>query len=301
MKKLIIFVILIVVFVHFSCINDSGKISVENEPYSIYTEIKDGIFFERLNATEHSIFFAENADADCEDRQYIIEDKLIFRYGYCDGYIAYHWNDLTNGSSKKQNTRSINSVDYTIKNDSITIFDTKSNKRYNFSNQDEFNDYCINNDIYFEWRFSNGFELNNVAKLNKKSAWEINKFTSRSLTGFVVKDNKTLFEGYISDVYYDNNVIMFRLQIPSTDLLEFRDLSFDELDVSFEKPIGKYKISLLLLYEDIYYDSYIIINGATDEVMQFRNKTEAEEMVSQISRENQSGENQSGHGSMIDN
>ncbi len=284
MKKIIIFVILIVVFVLSSCTNDSEKISVENEPYSIYTEIEDGIFFERRSATQHSIIFTENVDS--EDRQYIIKDKLIFRYGYCDGYIAYHWNDLTGGSSKKQNTRSINSVDYTIKNDSITIFDTKSNKRYNFSNQDEFNDYCINNDIYFEWRFSNGLELNNVAKLNKKSAWEINKFNGVSFTGFVVKDNKTLFEGYISDVYYDNNVIMFRLQIPTTDLLEFRDLSFDELDVSFEKPIGKYKLSYPFMYEDIYYDSYIIINGATDEIMQFRNKTEAEEMVSQISREN---------------
>lgn len=268
---LVIFIITVFTF----CKQDATD---ESEPFSVYTEIADGVFFERWSATEHSIFFAKRTDST--ERKYIIKDQLIFRFGYNDGYLAYHWNEISQDVSKDDDVRVINSVEYAIIKDYITVYNVESEEYYDFFNQDEFNEYCRKNDLYFDWHFSHGNSLNTVARSEKNTVWEIADFTSESLTGFVLKDGKVVYEGFISDVTHDDDFVCFRLQVPDKSLLEFRDLDLDNLSIPFVEPIGKYMTApFYLAYEDIYYDKYILIDTTTDEVVQFSDKAEVKKVL----------------------
>ncbi len=265
MKKIIAFLLVISlsVFITGSC----QKENVNNSTYSIFTEIADGIYFERLSENKNSIFFGNDIEyyVESENTKYIIRDKLIIRYGYSkSGFVAYHWNELSENLLENKNVRYISNREYSIVKDLFTVYDIENDLYYDFNTQSEFLDFCEKKDLYFKWKYSNGFDFISAFKSNYGDTWEIIKFDSLSLYSFVLKNGEVLYEGYISEISTDDQkYLTFRLQVPDKKVLEFQNLSFEGLNVSFNTVVGKYKTSPFW-HEDIYYDKYIRIDTQND-------------------------------------
>lgn len=260
MKKLLLFlsVFLIVLFAG-SC----QKETVDDSSYSTFTEITDGIYFERFSETKHSIFFGNDIEyyIDIEDTKFIVRDKLIIRYGYSQlGFIAYHWNELSENLSESKNVRFISNREYSIVKDLFTVYDIENDLYYDFNTQSEFLDFCEKKDLFFKWKYSNGFDFVSVFESNNGDLWEIIKFDSSSLYSFVLKNGEVLYEGYISDISTDaQGNLTFKLQVPDKKVLEFQNLSFEGLNISFDAVVGEHKTNPFLS-EDIYYDKYVRID-----------------------------------------
>ncbi len=256
MKKCLFVLICVVLFLVF--LGSCNRSQEKEEPYSIYTKITEGVFLEHVSKTDNSIFFSQ--DLESGKRSYIIESKLIYRYSYENDLIAYHWNELSDNISENSVIRSVNSSQYSIESDFFTIFDLNSKTYNNFYTQKDFLDYCKKEKVDFIWEYPNGFTIKKIAETHDSDKWCVYDFDTESLCGYIVKNNEIVYEGYVSDVILDNQgILTFRLQIPHKSLLEFQDLSFNDLNVSFNKVVGKYK-TFPLLYEDIYYDQYVRID-----------------------------------------
>lgn len=206
---------------------------------------------------------AKCADADDSERNYIVKDKYIFRYSVCGNYIAYHWNSLLEENTGNYPERVIDTSIYYIEIDYFTIYNLDDDTYSNFKTQKEFLDYCNQNNLLFEWTFTNSMDITKEYSATGKDKWEIYNFKSESLCGFVLKNGEVIYEGFISDVDIDGDILKFRLRVPDRSILEFNNLTFEDLDVNFEKVVSKKRISLLLLYEDIYFDKYINIDVST--------------------------------------
>lgn len=269
MKRFIAFLLVIslCVFVTGSC----QKENVNSSTSSLFTEITDGIYFERLSGTKNSIFFGNDIEnyVDIDNTKYVIQDKLIIRYGYNkSGFIAYHWNELSEKLLKNKSVRYISNKEYSIVKDLFTVYDIQNDLYYDFNTQSEFLDFCEKKDLYFNWKYSNGYDFISAFKSNDGDTWEIIKFDSSSLYGFVLKNGEVLFEGYISDISTDEQgYLTFRLLVPDKKVLEFQNLSFEGLNISFESVVGEYKTKpfsyqdkIYFLHQDMYYDKYIRID-----------------------------------------
>lgn len=249
------------IFLFVSC--DNSKEQKNEQIPSVWTEISDGVYFENYLGKEKSIFRAPKADTDDSERIYIVKDKYIFRYSVCDNYIAYHWNSLSDENTENYPKRVIDTSTYYIETDYFTIYNLDDNTYSNFKTQKEFLNYCNQNNLLFEWTFTNCMDITKNASAIGIDKWEIYNFKSESLCGFVLKNGEVVYEGFISDIDIDENFLKFRLRVPDRSILEFNNLKFEDLDVNFEKVVSKKKISLLLLYEDIYFDKYINIDIST--------------------------------------
>ncbi len=236
-------------------------------------QITESIYFKRSSDRKHSIYISNDNSAELSNRKYIVEDVLIFRYAYDDGFLVYHWNKLKPLNESTKNVRILNSVEYEITEDLFTAFDVSNNKYFDFETQTEMLEFCLENNIDLNWKFSNGFSYETVAKTQGNTVWSIEKSTSESLPGFVVKDNEVIYEGYLSDIYSDNkNILAFKLEIPSKNILEFTDLNYNELSVSFDEVV-KQRRELLFLTEDIYYSKYIIIDSTKETITEYDDLT----------------------------
>lgn len=267
MKKLLLFLIVfLIVFFAGSC----QKETVDNSSYSTFTEITDGIYFERFSERSHSILFGTDVEyyIEPEFTRFIIREKLIIRYGYCQsGFIAYHWNELSDNLTEDKNVRYISNREYCVVKDLFTVYDIENDLYYDFNTQREFLVFCKKNDLCFEWKSSNGSDFISIFNSSKEDSWEIMKFDSSSTYGFVLKNGEVLYEGYISDLSTDaQGNLAFRLQVPNKNVLEFQNLNFEGLNLSFDTVVGKRKIIPMLLYEDIYYDKYVSIDMQSSEV-----------------------------------
>lgn len=259
--------ILTLAFMIMTCFCACDKKTIDDEnvedvgDFSIHTNLSENIFFERLSSTENSIFIAKSEKTDESNRQYIIKNQLVFRFAYDNqGYVAYHWNELDFDIVDESDLRNVNNVTYEIKNDFFTVYDI-SNEIYNdFKTHADFLVFCKKNQLNFEWSYSNGFKIKELAVTEGKDIWRVCAFDSESLCGYVLKNDEVVYEGYIDDVDLQDGVLSFRLQVPHKSKLEFNQLTFDGLNVRFDETVGKKKISALLLYEDIYYDEYIYID-----------------------------------------
>lgn len=263
----LLLVISLSVFITGSC--QKGK--ADDSAYSMFTEITDGIYFERFSETKHSIFFGNDIEyyIDLDDTKFIVRDKLIIRYGYSQsGFIAYHWNELSENLSESKNVRYISNREYSIVKDLFTVYDIENDLYYDFNTQSEFLDFCEKKDLFFKWKYSNGFDFVSVFESNNGDLWEIIKFDSPSLYSFVLKNGEILYEGYISDISTDNQSnLTFRLQVPDKKVLEFQNLSFEGLTISFDTVVGEYKTSPFFT-KDIYYDKYIRIDTQNNTIQE---------------------------------
>lgn len=269
MKSFIAFLLVLSlsVFITGSC----QKRKADDSAYSMFTEIVDGIYFERLSETKHSIFLGNDIEyyIDLEDTKFIVRNKLIIRYGYSQsGFIAYHWNELSENLSENKNVRYISNREYSIVKDLFTIYDIENDLYYDFNTQNEFLDFCEKKELYFKWKYSNGFDFVSVFESNYGDTWEISKFDSLSSYSFVLKNGEVLYEGYISDISTDNQGnLTFKLQVPDKKVLEFQNLSFEGLNISFDAVVGEYKTNPFLS-KDIYYDKYIRIDTKNNTIQE---------------------------------
>ena len=273
-RVLLICITLILMFLN-SCNTYNVQDSETQDFEDFYNpQITESIYFERLSDTKHSIYISENDSAELVNRKYIVEDVLIFRYAYDDGFLVYHWNKLNPLNESTKNVRILNSVEYEITEDLFTVFDVSNNKYFDFKTQAEMLGFCSENSIELNWNFSNDFSYETIVKTQGNTIWSIKKSTSESLPGFVVKDNEVIYEGYLSDIYSDNkNILAFKLEIPSKNVLEFTDLNYKELSVSFDEVV-KQRRELLFLTEDIYYSKYIIIDLIKGTITEYGDSTE---------------------------
>ena len=233
-------------------------------------KINDNSFLEKLNATRYNIILTKekieddysNID-DITDR-YIETDKYIIKYSSDDsGNIAYHMNELsadTNGPALF--VREINDSSYGVTDDCFVIYNTRTNQKKIFKAQDEFTDYCRENDLnLFEWKYSNGMTYETV-KLSDKCSLIMSK--SVSLTDQFVYDGKVIFEGYISKYKFENGTATFSIKVQKKDILEFPTSSDSGLTFP-GKTVGKQFIGfgfVFPMYEDIYYDGKIAFDEA---------------------------------------
>lgn len=269
MKKMFIVILLSIILVCIlfgSCYNNDEEYS----DYSIHTEICDGFYFERLSEVNNGICYAPISPSD-EIEKYIVEDVVIFRYAYnSQGYIAYHWNEVSWEISDNTNTRIINSSNYEILQDYITIYKLDTDEYINFEKQSDFLSYCKDNNLVFNWIYSHGSISHELWNSCSNDNWSICVFDSLSLCGFVYKDGNVILEGYITEIYTnEDNSVLFKLKMPHKDILEYRDMNFGNLSISFNKPIGKHKISPLLMYEEIYYEKYLTIDVKTNVICEY--------------------------------
>lgn len=275
MRKMVVFIILSIFLICIlltSCNNEAEEYS----DYSIYTKICDGFYFERISEVDNSICYAPIFPPN-EIEKYIADNVVIFRYAYnSQGYIAYHWNEVSWEISNNTNTRIINSSKYEILQDYITIYKINTDEYINFENQNDFNSYCKDNALTFNWMYSHGSNSYEIWNNSGSNNWNISVFESNSLCGFVYKDGSVILEGYITEIYTnDDNSVLFKIKIPHKDILEYRDMTFENLSVSFEKSIGKHKISPLLMYEEIYYENYLMIDVTTNTIYEYEGEIDS--------------------------
>lgn len=233
-------------------------------------QITESVYFERFSDTKHSIYITEDNNTENNNKKYIVEDVLIFRYAYDNDFVIYHWNKLIPFNETAKDTRHLNGVDYEITKDLFTVFDVSNNEYFDFATQNELLDFCVAKDININWIYSNGFSYETVARIQGDDIWSISKATSESLMGFVLKNDEIICEGFISDIYSNKNILAFKLEVPTKNILEFRNLEYNDISVSFDKVI-KQRRELLFLTEDIYYSQYIIIDTAIGTVTEYSN------------------------------
>ncbi len=233
-------------------------------------QITESIYFERFSDTKHSIYITEDNNTENNNKKYIVEDVLIFRYAYDNDFIVYHWNKLAPFNESTKDIRYLNGVDYEITKDLFTVFDISKNAYFDFATQNEMLDFCADKGININWIYSNGFSYETVARVQGDDIWSVSKATSESLMGFVLKNDEVIYEGFISDVYSNKNILAFKLEVPTKNILEFRNLEYSDISVSFDKVI-KQRRELLFLTEDIYYSQYIIIDATTGTVTEYSN------------------------------
>ena len=271
MKKLL--VLLLLVMILSSCSSNTIQTTPLGSSDFYTPQITDGIFFERLSDVKHNIYISEN-DAVSENtvdtnRMYVAENVLVFRYAYDNGFLVYHWNNLDLASDSSKKIRFMNGIEYEIKDDIFTVYDVSKNEYFDFANQNDMLEFCEKEKIKLAWKYSNGFTYEIIAQTQGDIKWSVLKSTSESLTGFILKNDEIIYEGYISDVYSDNeNVLAFKLEIPSKKVLEFRNLKYNDISVSFDEVV-KQRRELLFMKEDIYYSRYIIINVADEIVSEY--------------------------------
>ena len=232
-------------------------------------QITESVYFERFSDTKHSIYITEDNNAE-DNKKYIVEDVLIFRYAYDNDFVIYHWNKLAPFNESAKDLRHLNGVDYEITKDLFTVFDISNNEYFDFATQNEMLNFCAEKDININWIYSNGFSYETVARIQGDDIWSISKATSESLMGFVLKNDEIIYEGFISDIYSNKNILAFKLEVPTKNILEFRNLEYNDISVSFDKVI-KQRRELLFLTEDIYYSQYIIIDTAMGTVTEYSN------------------------------
>ncbi|MBE6752579.1 MAG: hypothetical protein E7556_08660 [Ruminococcaceae bacterium] len=270
MKK-IIAVFLSVLFTS-SCMANTSEVETSNPADFYNPQITENIFFERLSDTKHGIYISADNSVELPKKEYIVQDVLIFRYAYDDGYLVYHWNNLVQLKEPTSNKRFLNGIEYEITDDLFTVFDISNNEYFDFRTQNRMIEFCTKNNIDINWKYSNGFLYETIAQIKENDVWSVSKATSESLMGFVLKNNEVVYEGYISDVYSNNkNILAFKLEIPSENILEFRDLKYNDISVSFNEVIKKRR-ELLFLTEDIYYSRYIIIDTKSEKITEYDNK-----------------------------
>ena len=85
-------------------------------------QITESVYFERFSDTKHSIYITEDNNAE-NNKKYIVEDVLIFRYAYDNDFVIYHWNKLAPFNESAKDLRHLNGVDYEITKDLFTVFD----------------------------------------------------------------------------------------------------------------------------------------------------------------------------------
>ena len=126
-RVLLICITLILMFLN-SCNTYNVQDSETQDFENFYNpQITESIYFERLSDTKHSIYISENDSAELVNRKYIVEDVLIFRYAYDDGFLVYHWNKLNPLNESTKNVRILNSIEYEITEDLFTVFDVSNN------------------------------------------------------------------------------------------------------------------------------------------------------------------------------
>lgn len=250
MKKLLSVLLIFSVIVFLPCCSSSRKDDSEEPLFTNHAEIVPGLFFERNSSTENSIFFAPEATS--WSRKNIVENEMIFRYAYKDGYLVYHWNDLAVEILPSAPIRRVNQDDYSIIHDYITVYDCENDEYINYTTQADFRSFCEDKGINFEWVYQSWF----VPEIIKIASYEIHDFESESVCDYVIKDGIIIYEGYISDINIDEKKFSFRLQVPHKNILEFPDTTENLFNISFDKSIGHKQVGILL-YEDVYYDEYI--------------------------------------------
>ncbi len=253
-------------------------------------QITESIYFERFSDTKHSIYITEDNNTENNNKKYIVEDVLIFRYAYDNDFIVYHWNKLAPFNESTKDIRYLNGVDYEITKDLFTVFDISKNAYFDFATQNEMLDFCADKGVNINWIYSNGFSYETVARIQGDDIWSVSKATSESLMGFVLKNDEVIYEGFISDVYSNKNILAFKLEVPTKNILEFRNLEYSDISVSFDMVI-KQRRELLFLTEDIYYSQYIIIDATTGTVTEYSNWLNFEKAIDSMT-------DQSGDGSM---
>lgn len=267
--KILLSILLCVFFLNSCGIDDANEKLDYKDFYN--PQISESIFFERFSDTKHSIYITEDNSNGINNKKYIVEDVLIFRYAYDNDYIIYHWNMLAPFNEAAKKIRHLNGVDYEITADLYTIFDISKNVYFDFETQNEMLEFCVDKNININWIYSNGFTYETVAQIQADDILSISKAPSESLMGFVLKNDEVIYEGFISDIYCNNkNILAFKLEVPTKNILEFRNLEYSDISVSFDNVI-KRRRELLLLTEDIYYSQYILINVTDGTVTEYSN------------------------------
>ena len=260
-----------------SCASNKSKDEPKAQPDNLIHSITDNIYLEKLNSTRHNIFICQNSDLSENDRNYIEQNVYIFKFSNDDRRIAYHMNDLSiDNNTDGNNVRQLGGAVYKITNDIFVIYDFKDNKRNTFYNEDDFYSYCRYNNLdLFNWRFSNGLEYNNH-KLSDN--WSLLSCESVSVTDQILKNDQVVLEGFVSEYDVVDGYIVFRLEMPKKCLLEFPD-RFENMIDNETKKVGKHCIGVFL-YEDIYFDKYVVINCADDQLDFFNDIAEAKQYIS---------------------
>lgn len=274
-KTVLICIVLLLVL--YSCTSNRSNEESKVQPYNSAVNITDNIYLEKLNSTTHTIFICQNPNLNENDRQYIEENTYIFKFSNDDRRIAYHMNDLSvDNDTDSNNGRQVGGMVYKITNDVFVIYDFKDNERTLFYNENDFYDYCKHHNLdLFNWRFGNGLEYNNIELSDN---WSLLSCESISVTDQVLKNNQVILEGFVSEYEAIDDYIIFRIEMPEKYLLEFPG-NYENMFNNDAEKVGKHRIGIFL-YEDIYFDKYIVINCTDDQLNFFDNITEAKQYIS---------------------
>lgn len=227
-------------------------------------EIFENCYFENVDSDKQSIYFY--TDEKGEDRVYIAECEYIIKYASNEkNIVAYHYNQLSTPFTPKGiYKRTIGGVDYDVFKDGFIIYDLTTKEKHFFDSQESFLEYCEVQKIYLtDWSFS---KYDEYEKIDLGNNWSIISSDSIYVPDQVLKGNKVIYEGYISNLRKNENTAIFRLEIPQKSMLEFPLTSNINLILS-DNAVEKYEFGDQS-YEDIFYDKIISLNTLTDEINQ---------------------------------
>ncbi|MBQ2813139.1 MAG: hypothetical protein IJE63_07755 [Clostridia bacterium] len=232
-----------------------------------------GLEFNRISALRGNITYNDTMLSEY--------DAYIFKYAHDDGrYIAYRSMQLQT-DSKGDYTRKLNGDTYGITDDKFCLFDFNGYKTYEFSDAEEFNEYCTENKINLgNWFYpsSYGSIEGNQTKLTGKYSFEdLGKYRGQS----ILKNGVPMFSGYIENLNKYGRFIVFNLKIAKTNFdIEFMSQANKNLSPLSEKRLGLYRVDWGFTFP-VHYDKYIVLDSLTDAVNEFDTEDEALDYVAE--------------------
>ncbi len=230
--------------------------------------IAEDVYYEWFDYDDKSIFHCENIYIPDSEREYIEKESCIIKYAF-DGKetIACHASKLIDADDENPpvNSRFHGASYYEIKKDYFVAYNIKTKQRKEFGKQNEFVDYCRENDLSFlTFKYTHGLNYNLTSISNSV---ELITFESVSMPNQLMIDGNILFEGFIWDCrMISNDTVAFKIKIPQRAVWEFPLESNIGINLSSEA-VDTQQIGPLFIKENIYFKGTVQYNIKTRELI----------------------------------
>ncbi len=228
---------------------------------------------------EHQLFdncFIYCFDNDCklEYNNADIAEGTFYKYAaYDDRFVAVHNMELSdyNDESKNNKTILLNDIEFCVNKDNFILYDTENNDLKYFKDLESFNEYCRKMSIIFDkWQYrdceSKRININDNCYIE-----DAGKYRGQ----YLYVNDMPMFEGVIKSYsLLNDDEIAINLQLADFDYgPEFFGYTNKNLDLEKYSVSKKHRYSGLLFF-DVYYESYIVVNTKDGSFMEYSSKDE---------------------------
>lgn len=208
----------------------------EGDFHTVVTEIHKGCYIEDLDDDMQSIYYYLDGN-ESKDRIYIVDEwENVIKYA-SDGKDKLAFHCIYNQYDDNEK-------------DLFVVFNTSTQKEHKFKNQQDFLDFCIQENIQLsDWEMGGGTDYEIIPLGN---GWKVYDSPYPGIDK-VMNGSGIVYEGFVTDVEkMGNNEVEFIFAVPEWAENEIPD-SNKNLDIS-ETVIGEYKFVPFSKDEVTYYE-----------------------------------------------